>query len=94
MLGEFEITVILDGMRTFDGTHPTFGADRDAGEVQALMEANFLPSDRMIGQFNPMLVNTGTDLILFDTGNGPEGRHLEPGNWRAALRHRVMRCPM
>ncbi|APO72728.1 metallo-beta-lactamase family hydrolase protein (plasmid) [Rhizobium gallicum] len=79
MLGEFEITVILDGMRTFDGPHPTFGADRDASEVQSLMEANFLPSDRMIGQFNPVLVNTGTELILFDTGNGPEGRKFGTG---------------
>lgn len=79
MLGEFEITVILDGMRTFDGPHPTFGADREADEVQSLMQANFLPSDRMIGQFNPVLVNTGTDLILFDTGNGPEGREVGTG---------------
>jgi len=77
MLGEFEITVILDGMRTFDGPHLTFGADRDAGELQSL--ANFLPLDRMIGQFNPVLVNTGTDLILFDTGNGPEGREFGTG---------------
>ncbi|MES5048239.1 MBL fold metallo-hydrolase [Rhizobium nepotum] len=79
MLGEFEITVILDGMRAFDGPHPTFGADRDAGEVQSLMEANFLPSNRMVGQFNPVLVNTGTDLILFDSGNGPEGREFGTG---------------
>ncbi|WP_206685040.1 hypothetical protein [Rhizobium changzhiense] len=87
MLGEFEITVILDGIRTFNGPHPTFGADQDADEVVSVMKANFLPSDRMIGQFNPVLVNTGTDVILFDTGNGP-------GNWRAASRHRVMRRPM
>lgn len=79
MLGEFDITVILDGMRTFDGPHPTFGADREADGVQSLMEANFLPSDRMIGQFNPVLVNTGTDLILFDTGNGLEGREVGTG---------------
>ncbi|CAH2406229.1 hypothetical protein MES5069_520014 [Mesorhizobium escarrei] len=44
--------------------------------VEALMEANFPPSRRMIGQFNPVLVNTGTELILFDTGNGREGREL------------------
>ncbi|MBY5416430.1 MBL fold metallo-hydrolase [Rhizobium leguminosarum] len=79
MLGEFEITVILDGMRAFDGPHPTFGADRDAGEVQSLMVANFLPSNRMVGQFNPVLVNTGTELILFDCGNGPEGREFGTG---------------
>ncbi|HWJ72238.1 MAG TPA: MBL fold metallo-hydrolase [Kaistia sp.] len=79
MLGEFEITVLLDGMRTFDGPHPTFGADQDADDVAFLMKENFLPSDRMIGQFNPVLVNTGTELILFDTGNGPEGRALGTG---------------
>ncbi|TBC86579.1 MBL fold metallo-hydrolase [Rhizobium leguminosarum] len=79
MLGEFEITVILDGMRTFDGPHPTFGADRHADEVESLMKENFLPSDRIVGQFNPVLVNTGTDLILFDTGNGPEGREVGTG---------------
>ncbi|WP_037086782.1 MBL fold metallo-hydrolase [Neorhizobium vignae] len=79
MLGEFEITVILDGMRVFDGPHPTFGADRSELEVASLMKANFLPSDRMIGQFNPVLLNTGKDLILFDTGNGPEGRAFGTG---------------
>jgi len=88
MLGEFEITVILDGGRIFDGPHPTFGADRDADEVVSLMKANFLPSDRMIGQFNPVLVNTGTDLILFDTGNGPEGSMpiTSTGSWKAIVR--------
>ncbi|UWU15548.1 MBL fold metallo-hydrolase [Rhizobium sullae] len=80
MLGKFEITVILDGMRTFDGPHPTFGADQSADEVASLMNANFLPSDRMIGQFNPVLVNTGTELILFDTGNGQEGREFGTGH--------------
>jgi glyoxylase-like metal-dependent hydrolase (beta-lactamase superfamily II) len=79
MLGEFEVTVILDGMRAFDGPHPTFGANRDASEVQSLMEANLLPSDRMIGQFNPVLLNTGTDLILFDSGNGHDGREYGTG---------------
>ncbi len=79
MFGEFEITVILDGMWTFDGPHPTFGADRNADEVESLMKENFLPSDRMVGQFNPVLVNTGNDLILFDTGNGPEGREFGAG---------------
>lgn len=73
MSGEFEITAIPDGMRTFDGPHPIFGADRDADEIGALMKANFLPADRTIRQFNPVLVNTCAELILFDTGNGPEG---------------------
>ena len=39
-----------------------------------MRKANFLPADRMVWQFNPVLVNTGAELILFETGNGPEGR--------------------
>jgi len=78
-LGDFEVTILLDGMLPFDGPHPIFGADREAAEVAALMEENFLPTDRMLGQFNPVLVNTGTEVILFDTGNGPEGREQGTG---------------
>lgn len=85
MLGEFEVTVILDGMRVFDGPHPIFGADRGADEVESLMRANFLPPDRMLGQFNPVLVNTGTDLILFDTGNGQEGRRFGTGQLASCI---------
>lgn len=84
MLGTFEVTVLLDGIRSFDGPHPIFGADREALEVAALMEQNFLPDRRMIGQFNPVLVNTRSELVLFDTGNGPEGR--EHGTGRLAER--------
>lgn len=78
-LGNFEITAILDGMRPGDGPHPTFGADQDAAEVAALMERNFLPPRRMVNQFNPVLVNTGTELVLFDTGMGPDGRQAGMG---------------
>ncbi|MFK4808752.1 MBL fold metallo-hydrolase [Devosia sp. ZW T5_3] len=85
MLGDFEITTILDGMRAFDGPHPVFGANQSADDVEALMEANFLPTRRMLGQFNPVLVNTGAELILFDTGNGPEGRESGTGQ----LVHRI-----
>lgn len=78
-MGSFEITVILDGLRPGDGPHPTFGADQPAADVEALMEKNFLPPKRMVNQFNPVLVNTGSELILFDTGMGPAGREAGMG---------------
>ncbi|UHD45810.1 MBL fold metallo-hydrolase [Aureimonas altamirensis] len=78
-MGNFEITTILDGGGLVDGPHPIFGADQQAANVEALMEANFLPANRMMGQFNPVLVNTGTELVLFDTGMGPEGRGAGSG---------------
>ncbi|MBP0438723.1 MBL fold metallo-hydrolase [Tianweitania sediminis] len=78
-LGNFEVTVILDGMRPGDGPHPTFGANQPAEEVEALMVENFLPPKRMVNMFNPVLVNTGSELILFDTGMGPAGREAGLG---------------
>ncbi len=73
-LGDMEITVILDGMRPGEGPYPTFGADQEPAEVEELMKENFLPTKRMVNMFNPVLVNTGNELVLFDTGMGPDGR--------------------
>mgnify|MGYP001220159118 FL=1 len=73
-LGEFEVTTLLDGLRPGDGPHPTFGADQPAEVVAALMEANFLPPDKFVNGFTPTLVNTGSELVLFDTGLGEAAR--------------------
>ena len=34
------------------------------------MQANFLPANKMAIPFTPVIVNTGNELVLFDTGNG------------------------
>jgi glyoxylase-like metal-dependent hydrolase (beta-lactamase superfamily II) len=83
-LGTFEVTTVLDGLRAAEGPHPIFGADQPAEEVAKLMEVNLLPSDRFVNGFTPVLVNTGTDLVLFDTGFGVGGR--ENGLGRLAAR--------
>ncbi|WP_075215453.1 MBL fold metallo-hydrolase [Mongoliimonas terrestris] len=75
-LGTFEVTTLLDGLRPGDGPHPIFGANQSQEDVAALLAANFLPGERFVNGFTPVLVNTGTDLVLFDTGFGagaPEG---------------------
>jgi glyoxylase-like metal-dependent hydrolase (beta-lactamase superfamily II) len=73
-LGEFQVTTILDGLRPGDGPHPIFGQDQSAEDVAALMEQNLLPPTRFANSFTPTLVNTGSDLVLFDTGMGEGGR--------------------
>lgn len=83
-LGAFEVTTINDGAIQLDGPHPIFGQNVSAEEVQALAEANFLPPTRMEIGFTQTLVNTGDDLILFDTGNGA-GRRPDAGQLRARL---------
>ena len=69
-LGGFEVTTIYDGERALDQTYPFFGANASADEVQALAQANLLPTNRMSLGFTPTVVNTGDQVILFDAGNG------------------------
>jgi len=49
------------------------------------MEANFLPSDRFANGFTPVLVNTGAELVLFDTGLGQAGRANGVGQTRSQI---------
>lgn len=84
-LGAFEVTTLNDGLRPGDGPHPTFGADRPAEEVHALLERNFLPTTRFVNGLPPALVNTGTEVILFDTGLGAGAREGGLGRLRARL---------
>jgi glyoxylase-like metal-dependent hydrolase (beta-lactamase superfamily II) len=51
-------------------------------------KANFLPADRLQISFTPVIVNTGSELVLFDTGNGdarmPAAGHLIHHTLKAA----------
>ena len=72
-LGVYEVTVINDGMSVREGPHPLFGPKQSAEDVAALMTANNLSSKQVALPFTPVIINTGNEVILFDTGNG-EGR--------------------
>lgn len=83
-LGGFECTTINDGSVAVDGPHPIFGQNVDPGEVAALAEANFLPADKMRISFTPVIVNTGSEVVLFDSGNGT-ARRPDAGQLAEAL---------
>ena len=72
-LGDFEVTALLAGTRVSDKPQETFGLNATPDEFKSLAEANFLPADKTRNFFTPTLVNTGTELVLFDTGLAPEG---------------------
>ncbi len=65
-----DVTVISDGIRTVDKPNETFGTNQKPEDVAALLTAHFLPTDKFVNGFSPVLVKTGSDLILFDTGMG------------------------
>jgi len=69
-LGDFEVTTILDGAIQLDGPQPIFGQNASAEDVAKLAEENFLPVGRMEIAFTVTVINTGSEVILFDSGNG------------------------
>ena len=71
-LGGFEVTTLLVGTRTTEKPQETFGLNATPEDFAALAAANFLPADKTQNFFTPTLVNTGSELILFDTGLAPE----------------------
>ena len=86
-VGDFEVTAILDGVRQVKlGTSPARNAKLE--DVQALLAASRLPTDQVGYYFHPTLVNTGSKLVLLDTGNGPgslqAGTGMTPANLAAA----------
>src|SRR6202521_840371 len=69
-VGDFEVTSINDGARTFpmpDGFVKNVGKD----EALAAAEAAYMPKGQITVPFNPQIINTGSKLVLIDTGNGP-----------------------
>lgn len=84
-LGHFEITTILDGAQRRDSISPPFGIDQDEHVVGALAHANKLPPHAFENTFTPTLVNTGKELVLFDTGNGAQRRSSGAGFLRERL---------
>lgn len=84
-LGSFELTTIQDGTRPSDAPNETYGTNQPAEAVAALLEANLLPSDKFLNGFSPTLINTGSELVLFDTGLGAAAREGGLGQLRARL---------
>ena len=76
-LGGFEVATFLDGKSMREGLHPNFGGNASAEAVHALARANNIDSNRYEHPYIPTLVNTGRELVLFDTGNGALPREYE-----------------
>lgn len=72
-LGAFEVTTLLGGTRAGDKPQETFGTNASPEDFAALSAANFIPADKTQNFFTPTLVNTGAELVLFDTGLAAEG---------------------
>jgi glyoxylase-like metal-dependent hydrolase (beta-lactamase superfamily II) len=84
-IGDFQVTTLSDGGRVMPDPHTIFGTDQAPEDVAALLDENFLPASHMRNMFTPTLVDTGSERILFDTGNGEAGREAGAGQLLASL---------
>lgn len=84
-LGGFEVTTLLAGTRTVPEPQTIFGLNVSEEEFANVSAANMIPVDAAQFFFTPTVVNTGAELILFDTGLNPEGitGTLEAAGYRA-----------
>jgi glyoxylase-like metal-dependent hydrolase (beta-lactamase superfamily II) len=74
-VGAYECTSINDGARSFP-LPDTFVTNVPKPEALAAAEAAYMLKGTVTVPFNPQLINTGSKLILIDTGNGVA--NLEP----------------
>ena len=79
-VGDLQVTAINDGV----AFRPLEGFIRNAPEteVREALAAAFLPTDKMTIPFTTLVVNTGSKLVLLDTGNGDAGAPTS-GTWMA-----------
>lgn len=68
-LGDFEITQLSDGSRTFP-VPDTFVKNAGKDQAVAAAEAAHMPKGQVTVPFNPILINTGSKLVLIDAGLG------------------------
>jgi glyoxylase-like metal-dependent hydrolase (beta-lactamase superfamily II) len=68
-VGTFELTALYDGVwhRPIDDK---FVRNADFGDVRKALSDAFMPADRLSTPFTTLLVNTGSKLVLLDTGTG------------------------
>lgn len=72
-VGGFEVTTLLAGTRAVEGPHNIFGLNVDADTFAAVSAEANLPTDISQFFFTPTVVNTGSELVLFDTGLSAAG---------------------
>lgn len=72
-LGGYDVTTILAGTATRPDPQSIFGMNVDAETFNEVSAAAHLPTDAAQFFFTPTVVNTGNELVLFDTGLNPDG---------------------
>ena len=72
-VGDFRVTALLAGSREVENPQGIFGMNVSPEEFAEVSAAAHIPTDSARFFFTPTVVNTGSEVILFDTGLNPGG---------------------
>jgi glyoxylase-like metal-dependent hydrolase (beta-lactamase superfamily II) len=77
-LGDFEITVVSDGLLSLGAPSDDIFMGVSKEDMTRVLTENFLPINEVELDQNVLVVNTGKQLVLFDTGTGPTLKAFGP----------------
>jgi glyoxylase-like metal-dependent hydrolase (beta-lactamase superfamily II) len=76
-IGELDAWAVRDGALEFPNDQKVFGSGKTPDEVNALLTAANLPTDKLQLGLQPLVVKSGDKVLLFDTG---AAANFGPGN--------------
>jgi glyoxylase-like metal-dependent hydrolase (beta-lactamase superfamily II) len=68
-VGSFEVTAVTDGVRIWPLDNFVQNATKDA--VASALASAYLGTDKVTLPYTPIVINTGSKLVVVDTGAGP-----------------------
>jgi glyoxylase-like metal-dependent hydrolase (beta-lactamase superfamily II) len=77
-VGDIQVTAVSDGASTFP-LADSFVPNAKKDEINAALDKAFQPKDKVTIYFAPLVINTGSKLVVLDTGNGPEALKSSKG---------------
>lgn len=72
-VGDIVVTVVLDGKSVFHLTD-AYITNAKREDINAALERAFMPRDMMTHYFAPLVIQSGSKVIVIDTGTGPRGK--------------------
>ncbi|HKS18099.1 MAG TPA: MBL fold metallo-hydrolase [Xanthobacteraceae bacterium] len=71
-IGDFEVTALSEGS-VRNANVKNMAVNKDLPDIEKALGAAFLPTDAVTNQFTILVVNTGKNLVLIDSGFGDNG---------------------
>ncbi|HEV7692918.1 MAG TPA: MBL fold metallo-hydrolase [Hyphomonadaceae bacterium] len=69
-IGAYEAAALSDGGGAVPNDNKTLATNKKKADVDAVLKAANLPTDMIELSIQPLIVNTGDHVLLFDTGTG------------------------